>query len=246
MHKIADIKNYPPGSQIDQVQGRISKVFDARTGTKNGNPWRLQNFVLQDGQGNEIKATAFGHPELGIYQGKDVVIAQGANHKGQPDGIEVKLNDYNGKKTNELVISKYGTFQFIQFGGSTPVAPKPSDNDSVIPVTVKDYPIKAQEQAAAGRAALNDIGALYVACAEVAVAVQANLKGKGLEVINDLQTLSTSLHIEANKKGIRIPADTPSSPVVTTKEQVAYDKLANTTQKPGHAPVVDDDSTVPF
>lgn len=241
MHKIADIKNYPPGAQIDQVQGRISKVFDARTGTKNGNNWRLQNFVLQDGQGNEIKATAFGHPELGIYQGKDVVIAQGANHKGQPDGIEVKLNDYNGKKTNELVISKYGTFQFIQFGGSTPVAPKPADSDSVIPVTVEDYPVKAQEQAAQGRAAIFEMEEIAVACIELAGKVQLRTKAAGFDVIKDPQNLAISFMIEANRKGIRIPkVEEP------TKEEKAYDKLANTTQKPGHAPVVDDGSDVPF
>ncbi len=125
MQKILDILNYPDGTPIDAVQGRITAVYPSKTIAGRNGPVTVQNAELSDVGGNKIKLVVWDHPDLAPLKDKEYVLHNTSSKKAYP-GIQVKIGSYvankAGKnhqvgdtvKTFELKVSKEGCFQHIE------------------------------------------------------------------------------------------------------------------------------------
>jgi len=139
MLKITEILNFPDGTPVDAVQGKISAVYPARTVTNPKGSSTVQNAELSDIAGNKIKLTVWDHPDLTPLKDNEYVL-HNTGDKRYP-GIKVKHGSYvaskdgrNHKvgdtvKTIELNVNKHGCFQHIEVynqskpAGATPAAP---------------------------------------------------------------------------------------------------------------------------
>ncbi len=128
---IASILSLPDGCPIESLQAQVVEVYRQRevSGGK-----VVQEALLRDGTGAQVKLSAWDHADLSVYQGKEVIIQAGL--KG---GLKVKLNTYKKPGTNEVNASKMVTFQVIASGA----APAPqSSNPS--PSATMDTPRPSQ------------------------------------------------------------------------------------------------------
>lgn len=102
---VSDVKKLGNNVAISGLVGRIDKVFSRRNvaGGKT-----VQDMMLKDATG-EIKITAWGHDDCGVYEGKEVIIQQGP--KG---GLTVKEDNYKNVLTILVSMSAGCTFQLVQ------------------------------------------------------------------------------------------------------------------------------------
>lgn len=98
----------PDGCPIESLQAQVSEVYKQRevAGGK-----IVQDALLVDGTGTQIKLCAWDHGDLSVYKGKEVILQAGL--KG---GLKVKVNTYKKPQVNEVSASKMVTFQVISSG----------------------------------------------------------------------------------------------------------------------------------
>jgi hypothetical protein len=134
MTPLSQIPHLKDKDSIDAVQGRISRVFPARSPRGK----TVQDAEIQDASGNTIKMSVWEHPDLKPLEGMEVILQSGPR-----GGVQVKWDDY--KKTNVLSVNKSGTFQKLavhqaQTGGvaapaqTTNTVPT-SNHTSAVPAT---------------------------------------------------------------------------------------------------------------
>lgn len=218
MMKLSDVKNLPPESPVDEVSVTLKKVYP-----KKDNPSAPQNAIVADPSG-EIKLVVWKHSDISKMEGKTVVIH--ANAAGQ--GLFTKLNEYNGKTTQELHVNKSGQFQFVevyhQSKGTTPPpaqAAAPASHSASRP---------SQIHGATAGAATNKAVDLLIA------------KGvKGLE-LHQIEEQLWKIGSSVARVAMRIESG-DLSPSRAQQEEAAYKKLDNTS--PANAVEADLDS-VPF
>jgi hypothetical protein len=123
MITIVEALKLPDQCPVEQIQGRISKVYEhIIINTKYGEKPK-QNFAFGDGAGNKMEGEVWGHADLkGTYEGKEVVIRQGKPGKG----LKVKHDSYdkNGETIKSIIleVSSAGQFQIVS---GAPAAPQP-------------------------------------------------------------------------------------------------------------------------
>lgn len=95
----------PDKSGVSQISVTVLKVYDQKN-TSTGKV--CQDARIRDASG-EIKLTVWDHPDIKMYEGKEVIIQAGP--KG---GLTVKYDNFNNRNTNTLSMSKFCTFQLLQ------------------------------------------------------------------------------------------------------------------------------------
>ena len=103
-HTIAQVKAFPIGTVIPSVSGTLERVFPVKSGEGQYGPWKLQSFVLSDGE-DKIKGTLFDSTgDISDLQGKQVtLVASGTNGKTKrKQGVEVVANKQD--QTPELSV----------------------------------------------------------------------------------------------------------------------------------------------
>lgn len=92
-HTISQVKSFPVGTVIPSVTGTLERVYPPKTGEGQFGPWKLQSFVLSDGE-DKIKGTLFDGADISDLQGKQVtLVASGTNGKTKKkQGVEVVAN----------------------------------------------------------------------------------------------------------------------------------------------------------
>lgn len=139
MQKITDILNFPDGTPIDAIQGRISEVYAYEKKTGQKGPYTLQKAYIADVGGNKIKLTVWDHPDLAPLKGNEYVLHNTGGTRYP--GIKVRIGSYvatkDGQqhkagdtvKTLELNVTKNGCFQHVEVfnqnkpAGATPATP---------------------------------------------------------------------------------------------------------------------------
>ncbi len=151
MIKLLDIQNFPDGTPIDAIQGRISEVYDYEKKQGQKGPYTLQKAYISDVGGNKIKLTVWDHPDLAPLKGNEYVLHNTGGTRFP--GIKVRLGSYVAKKdgrdykagdtvkTLELNVTKNGCFQHVEvFNQSKPAGQTPAEPVSRPPTVVGGTP----------------------------------------------------------------------------------------------------------
>jgi len=83
------------GELVPSVKGQVKVIFDAKTGTNDKGEWRIESFVLKDGNDEIIVDLKNREPLDRTWQGKRIYLISHVKTKGGFTGI--KRDEYNGK-----------------------------------------------------------------------------------------------------------------------------------------------------
>lgn len=114
MITIAQMLGFPNGTPIERAQARVLDVYERKTVSGKDGPTSVQNAMLTDVGGNKIKMVVWGHDDIAMYKGKEVIV-EGKNGKG----LGIKHGSYTNKSgetvnTIELNVSRTGTIQPLE------------------------------------------------------------------------------------------------------------------------------------
>lgn len=146
MTTIAQINNYPDGTPVDSIQGRL-KVFERRSINTKYGPTTAQKASLEDVAGERMRLDVWGHPDLMPMDGMEVVLFSGG--KGGK-GVRVKHGSFKKKDTQEVVntieldVNKYGQFQTVEIYRSTVAPATTTVGAPQTPVKANPSPSEAQ------------------------------------------------------------------------------------------------------
>lgn len=118
MTTIREVKLLPGNSPVDAIQGLVRKVFPQETVPTRYGDKSIQRFFLVDASGDEIKCEVWGHSDVSMYEGKEIVVKQGRPGKG----VVLQRENYVPKGSVETVesvkLSLSGAAQFQIVAGS--------------------------------------------------------------------------------------------------------------------------------
>ncbi len=196
-HTISQVKSFPVGTVIPSVTGTLERVYPPKSGEGQYGPWKLQSFVLSDGE-DKIKGTLFDGGDISDLQGKQVtLVASGTNGKTKrKQGVEVVANKQD--QTPELSVKhKQGG---IVSGEANPAHLRgtPENAAANAPASAISSP-KAAFSAPAPTEdpiqSLNRLASFWMAC----WAKSAGFEGLTNE---NRQSMTSCLFIEGNKQGL--------------------------------------------
>lgn len=109
-----------PDTELERVQGRLTKVFKQKSGGEGNRAWTLQTGVLDDGTGT-VMVKFWGRDALSEdhMKGELVEIIAGTDHKGHVGGLKVDSGKDSTSK-NTLAISKYCELGVLREDGPEP------------------------------------------------------------------------------------------------------------------------------
>jgi len=196
-HTISQVKAFPIGTVIPSVTGTLERVFPPKSGEGQYGPWKLQSFVLSDGE-DKIKGTLFDGGDISDLQGKQVtLVASGTNGKTKrKQGVEVVANKQD--QTPELSVKH-------KQGGIVSGEPNPAhlrgtpENAAANALASAVSSAKATFSAIAiaedPTQALSRLASFWLAC----WVKSAGFEGLTTEV---RQSMTSCLFIEGNKQGL--------------------------------------------
>lgn len=114
---------YSNGELLPSLVGRITKLYQRKTGEGQYGPWSVQGGKIE-GNGATIDISFFDLPDQGNLTGKEVVISCTQGDKG-PIGVSVDDNEYKGKTTRRIKVQKQAD---IAFATGAPQAHAPAQN----------------------------------------------------------------------------------------------------------------------
>jgi hypothetical protein len=147
--KVGQILGLGKGAEVTGVRGKVKVIFDAKTGTNVKGDWRIESFVLADGD-DEIVVDLMNRPPLDKkLKGKEIWLI--AHQKAGGKGISgLKMDEYNGKVKLRVTESAEMVQDDKQAGTTGPASEEglPPDSDYL-----PQKPGPAQGQPAASAAA---------------------------------------------------------------------------------------------
>jgi len=197
-HTIAQVKAFPIGTVIPSVSGTLERVFPIKSGEGQYGPWKLQSFVLSDGE-DKIKGTLFDSTgDISDLQGKQVtLVASGTNGKTKrKQGVEVVANKQD--QTPELSVKhKQGG---VVSGEANPAHLRgtPENAAANAPASAVSSPkatFTVTSPTEDPLQALNRLASFWLAC----WVKSAGFEGLSVEV---RQSMTSCLFIEGNKQGL--------------------------------------------
>jgi len=196
-HTISQVKAFPIGTVIPSVTGTLERVFPIKSGEGQYGPWKLQSFVLSDGE-DKIKGTLFDGGDISDLQGKQVtLVASGTNGKTKrKQGVEVVANKQD--QTPELSVKH-------KQGGIVSGEPNPAHLRGTPENAAANAPANAVSNAKSTFSALtiaedptqalSRLASFWLAC----WVKSAGFEGLSVEV---RQSMTSCLFIEGNKQGL--------------------------------------------
>ena len=196
-HTISQVKAFPIGTVIPSVSGTLERVFPIKSGEGQYGPWKLQSFVLSDGE-DKIKGTLFDGADISDLQGKQVtLVASGTNGKTKrKQGVEVVANRQD--QTPELSVKhKQGGIVSGEANpahlrgtpenaaANTPANAVSNAKSTFSALTIAEDPTQA----------LSRLASFWLAC----WVKSAGFEGLSVEV---RQSMTSCLFIEGNKQGL--------------------------------------------
>jgi hypothetical protein len=106
---VAQAKSFPVGTPIPCIVGTLASVYEYKQNVGKFQS-TLQNAVLRDSSGADIRLVIWGHSDYSDRRGQPVRLV-GVMEKGKCS-TTTKENSYNGKTTIELAVSKASIFLF--------------------------------------------------------------------------------------------------------------------------------------
>lgn len=180
-----------PGTPIPAMKGKVTAVFNRSQGSNDRGPWSFQDVKLADSQG-EIKLKLKNLPSFPFKKG-DVVYLTGERGQKGWRGLLRNQNDYQGRVTEQVEISKGATWT------KTPGAGSEGGQPSTSAPAVSLDPHKL----------LSHLGAMLKRCTDCAAYV---IETSDKLPPDDLRELATTLFIEMNRKGVDVTKFTFGEP----------------------------------
>lgn len=97
------------GAQVDAVEGLLKRVYERKAWAGKDGATTIQNCILEDAGGNQLRLSAWGHQDLKPFEGFEVVVMSGGGGKG----LKIRHGTYKDQKTVELSVSRSGQFQKV-------------------------------------------------------------------------------------------------------------------------------------
>lgn len=200
------------GMTVVRVLAKVTAVFDRKTGEGQYGPWSLQNGTIEDETG-KMKVVFKQLPSQESLVGKTMIFKSMEGKHGLK-GCEVKKNEYNGKTTLELHVSKAALIvtsgEEANVSTVTPSTRMPQNE----PVEPQQAPIRHEDRKlgiATAKNRLTQLAGLYDLCWETVghMKVYEDTEG-GMELHKDV---ATTLFIAAQREGL-----TDKMPVRTTEK----------------------------
>jgi len=190
MNKISQLLQAPNGYECTGVEGSVKKIFDRTTFTK-GRGGSVQKVILERG-GQDIKVALWNRDEFPYGEGTIISLAPTSQGKG----LTIKINEYQGRVTNELNVGdKASVVQISEYSDQTEES-APAD-------VLSPEPVSAPAQASAGDSALPAIIIQQANLMDVCIQGAQVLRQKYPNMTDDqFQAITSSFFIESNKQGV--------------------------------------------
>lgn len=189
------------GMTVSRIEAKVTGVFDRKTGEGQYGPWSLQNGTIEDETG-KMKVVFKQLPSQESLVGKTMAFKSMEGKHGLK-GVEVKANEYKGKTTLELHVSKAALI--VENGEEssvsmvTPSTRMPQNE----PPMASEAPIRHEDRKlgiATAKNRLTQLAGLYDLCWETVghMKVYEDTEG-GMELHKDV---ATTLFIQASREGL--------------------------------------------
>lgn len=193
---------------IPRLTAKVAVVYDRKTGAGQHGEWSLQGGQIEDSDGGKMKILFKQLPDQSKLVGRTLIFKSMETKHGLR-GIEVKNNEYKGKTTIELHVSKAALIVGSQEEEDTVSQVDPStrmpQNESVEGLHV---PIRHEDRKlgiATAKNRLTQLAGLYDLCWKTVLAMEfkkdleEQVEGADTEMLKDV---ATTLFIAAQREGL--------------------------------------------
>src|SRR5207244_2110669 len=82
------------GDEVSELHGEVTRVFEQNAGKRGRRKWTVQNFMLEDEAGDEIKVGAWNMDDLSELEGQKVTLKRDMHFKddGEYQSVELGKN----------------------------------------------------------------------------------------------------------------------------------------------------------
>lgn len=102
---IAQCKELEKGEPIPSFRGRITKVYEQKSGTGNYGPWTMQNMIVEDSTGH-VQVTWGGPDDLSDLEGEIRLFESSQSDKHGLTGIKWDVRTSNGKTYSGIKLTE--------------------------------------------------------------------------------------------------------------------------------------------
>jgi hypothetical protein len=124
--KIGFIPELPDGTNLEAVRGKITAVYELKSGTNSHGDWSMQAIVLNDGK-DSVRVILKDREEAPMsWKNKTILITAG-ERSNKPIGIVAEDNEHDGKVTRRLRVTPSATIEFEDGGQSQSRQERPQE-----------------------------------------------------------------------------------------------------------------------
>lgn len=124
---VKDVLGMSDGEIIPALKCRVKSVFDHKTGTNSNGAWAIQNIIVEDASGAEIKVKVCDKDELPkAMKGKWVHFLCYKGDKGL-SGVKVAEDTYKGKTALIVKVTKSADIETDEVEASAPATEPPAN-----------------------------------------------------------------------------------------------------------------------
>lgn len=90
IEKVLDLEN---GDEVDELHGTVTSVYDRNSGKRGKRKWTVQNFMLEDSVGDEIKIGAWNMDDLSELEDQTITLKRDMHFKDKDGYQSVELGE---------------------------------------------------------------------------------------------------------------------------------------------------------
>lgn len=199
---IAEVKENMVGMVIPRMELIVGAVYKRKTGNGQYGEWSLQNAAATDSSGQEIKLVFKQYPDQKALSGRKLVFKSMEGRNGL-NGLAAKLNEYKGKETVELHVTKSA---LIVSAGEEPNVELATTSIRIPqnePTMTQEAPIKHDDRKlniATARNRMTQLAGLYDLCWKTVDGMEASKDIGGLYELK--KDIATTLFIQSVREGL--------------------------------------------
>ena len=216
---ISEINKLGDGETVPSLTGRLTSIFDVKSGTNAKGEWSIQNATLRDGTG-EIKVSIRNRAEIPrSWKGREVVIACNDGEHGLT-GIKASDDTYREKTSRIVCVTGSAHIDLVEGSPAPQYTPPPAPmmqapRQTQPPTNGNSNGASAPvDSVKAARKDLNRMANLYLHCLHAADYVRAewdkDVEIHGVMSDEQFQACTSSLFIQSTRDGLLMSIPTGS------------------------------------
>lgn len=199
---ISEVKQME-GMVIPRMEVMVGMVYERKTGTGQYGEWSLQGAMCSDDTG-EMKIVFKQYPDQSKLSGRKMVFKSMEGKHGLK-GVEVKKNDYKGKVTMELHVSKAALIVSAAAEDNTTLAEPSNRIPHIEPQGFEAPPIKHEDRKldiAIARNRMTQLAGLYDLSWDTACALSCTNNSENILKSEQIKDIATTLFIQGVREGL--------------------------------------------